>query len=192
MVLRQSYIIYGILILSLFIVSCSSGSSSQPSQEARQQNCVDVQIPYQDNEQYIEQEPYQTVECNLKDFSYNAQVSSCRDSSLIGIISAKAECVIKNNENEPGLFSVRAGFRCNKGCTNGCYSTGEQIITVYSQETKSYEHTDSNIHIAQDECRCICEVTKVPQKQVCENVVKYKPVEKSRVVTKYRTEQRCD
>lgn len=186
----RAMIIFLFLFLAISVIGCSQQVT--PSTITPQKICKEVQIPYEAQEKYTDKEPYETVECHKEEFDHAIFISSCSDSSLLGIVPAIAKCKIRNNENEVGLFMIKAGFACNKGCTNGCYSYASKLLTVYAYGTETFTQTDSNIHIAQDECKCVCEVTDAPTKQICENVVKYRDVTKYRTVIKYRTEEKCE
>ena len=58
--------------------------------------------------------------------------------------------------------------------------------TIYPDSSETFKITrEAEI----DSCYCY---ETAPTKQVCRNVIDYKDIEKTKTVTKYRTEQQCN
>lgn len=170
----------------LFLSGCDSSSQSsftEDSPATPQKVCNEVQVPYEEQEEWIEQEPYETVECHQESLRYTSQVTDCKNSLLI-LGNARTACLVTNLDSEYGVFDVTIGLKCS----DDQWFEASTELSIPPHSSKTFENADLSF------CQgatCKCEVTP-PTKQVCENVVKYRDVTKYRTVTEYRTETRCN
>ena len=211
------YLLLGLLLLSLFLTSCSSDPV-----------CNTVQVPYDAQEEYMKTEyytetvPYTDTVCEYETIPYsidnfivsydkcNQERDICNDYLLGFCTDTTTFCVdrtvgcsldLKNlDSEEPGSFEVSFVYSSVDGDSLGTKSDSNY---VYAQVTESFS---SWIRITSDEVdgnankrwSCHYSVSHVPQKKVCNDVVKYKDVEKERQVTayrpvtKYRSEEVCN
>ena len=150
-----------------------------------QVKCRDVQVPYEDQEAYTEQEPYSDEVCNNIDLVYKRETGSCRqyvDNLFASDEPAKYDCTISNFDDTAGTFSMEIGFNIDGQRiveTQSKYIYPQSSETFYAQKMAEIES-------------CTCSVTNVPQKQECEIVTKYNIVTKYRTITKYKTETVCE
>lgn len=179
---RTSGIVIGIVIAVIIIGIIILASNST------KENCRDVQVPYEEEETYWDKESYTEIECNQKELSYTKEITLCDlDVGFLKIGYANVECKIENIDSEEGTFNIAVGFKCDEN-EWACYTTSSDkfIPSKYSSTIKgSYQA------VTMDLKRCFCEVTP-PTKQVCEDVTKYRDVQKTRTITKYRTERVCE
>ncbi|MFQ6121031.1 MAG: hypothetical protein ACE5KE_14245 [Methanosarcinales archaeon] len=175
------------------------------------QNCREVQVPYEDIEYYTETVPYTDQECETKTLVYSITdfkvTGSCVDYDerckkyILGICVEKEEfCVerkttcslnLNNLDDERGTWVIRFTL----------YGDGS-VMEKESVSKFLYPQTSGNVQktftlIGEEKCNknqysCSYGATNEPTKQICRDVIKYKEVQKSRTVTRYRTETRCD
>jgi hypothetical protein len=146
------------------------------------QEPYEVQVPYTDNEYYTEREPYTDEECKQVNIIYSKENGKCLDMQN-NVWSeddpARYSCKINNLDDKGGLFELTFTFNTEDGDKITRVKNGY----IYPQSDATFEATAmSRIN------SCACGVSKVPQKQVCSDVIKFEEVTKSRTVTKYRTE----
>ena len=154
-------------------------------EELAEVTCRDVQVPYDAQESYTEQEPYSDEECNNLNLIYKKEEGSCRqyqDNLIFEDEPAKYDCTISNLDNKAGTFSMEIGF----------FIDGQQIGET--QNKYIYPQSSETFYIEKmaEIDSCYCSLKKLPTKQECETVTKYKTVINYRTVTKYRTETVCD
>lgn len=186
-------------------------------EELAQVTCKEIQVPYDAQESYTEQEPYAEEVCEYKELIYRvddieyypfnnggcyATEEDCIDYNWYGGCSEKVEyCVGKNTQcsvtvnnldNEKGYWSFDFNIReVGGGEIVDTLNAGYTIIPQNGQDfwvTESFEGRED----ADKDYYCTVDNINVPQKQECETVTKYEPVTKTRTVTKYRTETVCE
>ena len=193
----------GIIMLVALTVGCQSTTgptgqvvADQPAAQAALPQCHDVQVPYQDQEEYVQTEtytdtvPYTDTVCTTQNLEYKVTTDACKDrqSGLFGIgdASASITCTITNLDTTAGTFGMTLGFS-----VGGQRLQDTQSAYIYPQSSHTFTYTqDAKI----DQCFCN---EQPATKQVCHDVTKYKDVQRERQVTayrpvtKYRTEQNC-
>ncbi len=148
--------------------------------------CKEVQVPYDAQESYTEQEPYSSEECESVSLAYNQMSNYCnnyKDNFFADNEPAKYSVTINNLDSEKGgLFIADIGFTIS-----GQTVTESQQKYIYPDSSETfYVERMANI----DGCYFI--MTSVPEKQTCKTVTKYQTVTKYRTVTKYKTETVCE
>ncbi|MBI2044876.1 hypothetical protein HYT23_02365 [Candidatus Pacearchaeota archaeon] len=93
----------------------------------------------------------------------------------------KCDLKIENIDDEPGVWKVE-GYIWDDDFNR----LGELVkeVQVYVQPTKSNIATWSFVYNAGESKGCSKRIIGVPQKRICENVIVYKNIEKTRAVTK--------
>jgi len=182
-------IIFSSLLLFLVLIIIS-GCDSSSTPATPKKVCNDVQVPYEAQEEYIDQEPYETVECHQEKLTFTKNIGQC-DTQIgwLGLGSANMYCSVTNTDAEAGTFSVKVGFTCGNKKWH-CYSAERDhyLLPKYSEKFEgNYKPGTEDFEVN----GCFCEVIS-PTKQICNNVIKYRDVIKYRTVTKYRTEQKCE
>lgn len=199
-----------ILLIVTFGVSMTGNAINIPSK-----NCRDVQVPYQETEEYSETIPYTDTECETKEIAYSINnfifnYETCNqyqdrcDKYILGICSKKTTfCVdksvscsltLRNLDNEErGQWTIRFLFKASSSVvdtqdvTNFLYPQSEKQFVGVSRITSEGEEGDANKAIT-----CSYVEADAPTKQVCKDVTRYKDVIKTRIVTKYKTENQCE
>ncbi len=154
-------------------------------EELAEVKCRDVQVPYEAQESYQDKEPYSDEVCNNVELVYKKETGSCKqyaDNFFAGDEPSKYDCTVTNLDNKAGTFSMEIGF----------YIDGQENVEtiskyIYPQSSETF-YAEKMARIQS----CTCSLTKVPQKQECETVTKYRPVTKYRTITKYKTETVCE
>lgn len=182
------------LLLLAIAISRTGGAGSNTTTTLPGQQCKQVpysdeeckEIPYTDQEEYYEQEcqqvPYTDRVCENKDLVYAKDFDYCRKAGLLQDW-AETKCTIINHDDEGGTFTIWIGFETRDGNKVGQTKT----IYVYPHSSNSVEYSQK---MSFEYCQCL--VQKVPTKQVCRDVTKYRQeceqVIRYRPVTKYRKE----
>lgn len=154
-------------------------------EELAKVTCKEIQVPYDAQESYTEQEPYSDEVCENVNLIYKKENGNCvqySDKFFADDKPASYSCTITNLDTHGGVFSVEMGF-----VIDGQNLVETQNKYIYPQ---SYE-----IFYAQKMAyvdNCICYITSIPTKQECETITRYRPVTMYRTVTKYRTETICE
>ncbi len=183
-----------IILVIVLIYNNSIGQTNQnrddsSSAQSSLEECEDVQVPYQDTETYWDKELYIGEECNMVPLTYSKNLIEC-DTTMIAYINANnMECIITNTDTKSGNFVVSYGFKCasSTGGENWACYDGEKTLYISSGASQSVSGRYSDI----DSEECFCNVEPA-EKQVCKDITKYRDVQKTRMVTKYRTETVCD
>ena len=180
-------------------------------EELSKETCKDVQVPYDAEEEYTEQEPYLkqeqyyerepyvVEECESINVVYSKISNFCTgyvDNMFFEDEPAKHSITINNKDSEKaGWFYVDMGF----------YIDGQ--IVKESQQEYIYPDSSATFYVEQMSAEvgsCYSETIRVPTKRICEDVTKYqdvpktrevtdyKTVTKTRTITKYRTETVCE
>jgi len=183
-------------------------------------NCREVQVPYEDIETYTESMPFTDEECENTPLKYlveweNGQTtcineicdqheSVCVDKNFWGncvqfeercthnaCTKYSRECVVNVNniDNEGGSWAID-GYSWN----NELNQKGDFIgkFDAWVNPTRSNTVRWSFTYNAGESRSCWYQVAEVPTKTVCDNVINYRDVEKTRTVVKYKTETQCD
>jgi hypothetical protein len=178
------------VLLVITLIAVAGSNSSSPSGQAianqqqnqPQQNCKDVQVPYNDIEYYTESEPYTDQECQTKNLVYKVEYKQC--SPYLLFVPAKSIITVTNLDNENGgTFTFWVGFKLKDG--NQIGKETSQYIYPASSADFSYESNNADIDT------CNYNSISIPTKQVCQYVTKFREVQKSRTVVKYKTETQC-
>lgn len=210
-VLVLAILLVGFLFFGGTIPSFASSSYNQPPPQ--RQTCRDVQVPYSETEYYTESVPYTDQECETKNLVFNLQKGNdCNDRCtktvevclkyFLGICSSKeTRCVagqadysitVTNLDDEGGVWSYSGIFNTDSGRLDG--GTVRQYIYPRGSETFRFQYKWSGNEanpVNPDLNSCSYSTEEIPQKEICRDVIKYKDVQKSRQVTKYRTEEQC-
>lgn len=182
------------------------------------------QEEYLKTEYYTETIPYTDKECETKDLPYsvdntafdyntcNQQEDLCIEYFLGICTEKKTYCIDRSascsldlrnlDGEESGTWTIKHLF-LEQGTSN-VIKTSESSIYLYPQTSKRVsgqiritsqgETGDANKNIGS----CNYQVLRVPTKQVCRDVIKYKDIQKERQVTayrpviKYRIERKCE
>ncbi|MBA7676589.1 hypothetical protein ES703_84833 [subsurface metagenome] len=154
-------------------------------EELAKVECKDVQIPYDAQEAYTEQEPYSKEVCENINLLYKLDKGSCiqyKDNLIFEDEPAKYSCTITNLGDSAGTFSVKIGFTVG----------GQKLLNSQNKYIyPSSSHTFYAEEMAKIE-NCWCYEENIPTKQECETITEYKTVTKYRTITKYRTETVCE
>jgi len=202
----------------IFVGSCSDTQKCVNGKCV--QNCHDVQVPYQDTETYTDSEPYTTQKCSNTNAVYKINtydmVQSCQDQEcanynqvcsnynwLGNCVSytngdcSKYNCVkynirnkitIDNKEKQDLTFNIQL----NK------YNQDTKQLTPISTQNVVVPALDSKevdwdfVQMPSELSYGTYNLLKTPQIQVCNDVIAYHDIQKTRPVTKYRTEQQCN
>lgn len=201
-------VVIGVVVILVFLISQSLSKSTTgnvvvSSQVAPAGNspvvptksCSDVQVPYQEQEEYVKTEyyietvPYTDKECEAKYLTYKVEKGTCsnrKDNFFASDEPAKFDCTITNLDSEAGTFGMTIGFM-----VNGQKLEETQTNYIYPQSSEKFSISrDASV------TSCYC-AEQVPTKQVCRDVIKSRDVQRERQVTayrpvtKYKTEQQC-
>ncbi len=163
-----------------------------------QTTCRETQVPYEEVETYTETIPYEDQECTSVKPEYDIKHAEGPDINEFGNWYVAVD--VKNMEDAP--INLEIGFRYYiwdsdtekvvpidaNPYTDGLYDIREVKLNPYeTQRVKSYTHIPSSVKVD----TYGTSVTKWNYEK-CEKVTKFKEVEKTRTVTKYRTETVCD
>ena len=186
------WIIFGvaIVVIAIFVFV----NQSQPK-------CRDVQIPYEAQQEYTEQEPYSDQQCTTEEFSYS--VNSDYDTNSYpheGKIRYDINFKITNNEDQAGGFKYQRHFRTLQE-DYGCKSSWDNVpyeenpenwesMYIYAKSTQTIQ-CNLLLNSGVEYTSYLPQVVP-PTKQDCQTITKYRETTKTRTVTKYRTEQQCN
>ena len=183
--MKTNTIIIGIFLVSILVLSgCAQQQASSPNIPSR--NCREVQVPYEAQEEYSEQEPYIDTSCEYKDYVY--AIENQKVSKEGGMLKLEYDFV--NRDNEKFFFKGGATWIINNEvvyfkdydpetcCNYEVYPGSRVTVTKYFENPSAQQTGRYNV--------------VVPQKQVCEEVTRYRTTTKYRTVTKYRTETQCE
>ena len=191
-----------IVIISLFFILLLSG--------CKQQICRDIQVPYEDIEYYTESESYVDETCIPKFMDgelgkfYEFNGEEMETTKTLTVINEETrnepiKYYVENFENRAGTFEVYALFmeKCDGGyCGLTSPSTKPILIDTFKVNANSrkiaYFYIDSILDKIPAGADAILLDEDGEEYQDCGEVTKYRNVEKSRTVTKYRTETRCE
>ncbi|MBU0906900.1 MAG: hypothetical protein KKD18_06415 [Nanoarchaeota archaeon] len=211
-------ILFLFLIVAIFLFYAGSQQKSTVTgnviSDLSQQNCQEVQVPYDYVEEYQETVPYTAQKCETKNLVYSVtnekwntpacnQWSKKCDDKFLGIPTHCTDfCTdktlsysldINNLDEEQGSWTVNINFY-KQGTT---YKTYPVTQSLYPKTTKTFTAVlkvtgDSPSGDANQEFSADYSLKNIPTKQVCRDITDYKEVTKTRTVTKYRTETKCD
>lgn len=161
-------------------------------QQTPQQNCQQVQVPYNDIEYYIVSEPYTDQVCQYQNLIYSVENwfinSVCSKRNWLGFcIEETWTCSfdINNHDTEGGAWKMGMTFFVD----GSKIEKDPQTLYVYPQSSTHFSW--DQVAGPTQNVTCGYSTLSVPQKQVCQYITKYRDVQQSRTVTKYRTETQC-
>lgn len=168
----------------MFLSACSSTGNVVLRSPIAQ--CKDVKVPYEAMEYYTEREPYQAIEEYDVDLKYSVIEAYHRGSiSQITNYRVKGIVSVKNVDSETGLFTVKMTFT-TLNRDKKTLSSSKYIMPGETVEFNQYY----DINLGED-VNFVYQV--IPdQKTLTRIVTKYRDVEKTRTVTKYKIEEVCD
>lgn len=142
------------------------------------QEAYEVQVPYNDIEYYTEKEPFPDIKYTTKNLVYNAAYKTCV--GRVPLISdAKVTVTVNNLDNAGGTFKLWVGLILPDG-----NRIGQEVSNyVYPLQSADFTYT-ANSAVSS----CTYDVLSIPTKTISESFTNYRDVQKSRTVTKYRTE----
>ena len=176
-------------------------------------SCYEVQVPYEEVEEYQETIPYTDKECEEKVLVYNRgkfnmvssicnkKVEEC-NKYILGICTDKTiyctdrtilcSLELNNLDDEKGVWKV--GFNFYKSGSSVIEDTSFQnrLLDPHSSGEARGEGNILSKELYETPYSCSYTIIEEPTKQVCRDVIKYKEVKKTRIITKYRTEQKCN
>lgn len=178
-------IVAGISLIILILFLMGTISITGDAVSIKFKNCHDVSVPYQEIESYTETIPYTDQECEAKPLVYKIEGGLCNNKNNgflgFGRSNAQYSCTITNLDDVGGVFYVNIGFN-----VQGQPLSEDQSRFLYPQSSQTF-----SIERDADVQNCFCK-EQAPTKQVCRDVIKYKDVQKTRTITKYKTESQCD
>ncbi len=179
-------IIFGAIIIGGSIVYFTTNSGSGVTGDVTQENCREVDVPYNEQEQYTEQEPYQEIE--YYDYYLNLEKVLAYTQEQIepfgrGLYD-EARVDIKNIDNDGGWVTVTFYWKTiNKEweeTDRQFLEPGETVRFTSVYDKEAGEDTIFSYIYKSDPI----EKTKY--------VTNYRDVTKYRTVTKYKTEIVCE
>jgi len=187
-------IIIGVIVLIAIFIFASNNSQTANNfgsslNANTQKNCRDVQVPYQDTETYWDTESYTEKECHNENLQYAMLDKECDSEGFLGM-DYRVTCNLHNLDTEGGQFIMEAGVTYWLGPSKKEDEAHNIGGYFYPNERKSYSYLFTKWHTGI--YQCWCKIISVPAKNVCEDVLKYRDVQKTRTVTNYRTEQQCN
>ena len=168
-----------VIIGAIFAIYNSSVNNSDS-------NCREVEVPYQDTENYIDQEPYQDIEYYTDYLKLEKVYAYTQEQlELFGRgVYDEARVDLKNIDNIGEWVTVTFHWKTIskewKETDRQFISPGETIRFTSVYDKKAGEDTTFSYTYKSDSIEKSKQVTK------------YRDVQKTRVVTKYRTETQCD
>lgn len=182
---RKTKKIWIIVIIGIVILLLIPTSVSVPYQklETYQEVYTDkedyqVQVPYSDTEYYFEKEPFVDTRYNTINLVYKADYTSCL--GRVPLVSdAKVTVTVNNLDTEGGTFKLWVGLILPDGNKIG------QEVSKYIYPSQSADFTYSSSSATS---KCTYNMVTIPTKTLSETFTNYRDIQKSRIVTKYRTE----
>lgn len=212
-----SIVVVAFLIILLLNKPSSTGNIISDTNQNSQQSCREMQVPYDYIEEYQETVPYTDTECETKDLAYNIEnfvmdYNTCNEYQdicnkyVLGFCTDKTTfCVDKSiscslnlrnlDTEEQGSWDIKFSFY--ESGTSSVIQSKDVALFLYPQTSKTFTGVariqstgvsgDANKQIT-----CSYTSSGIPTKQVCRDVTKYHEVTKTRTVTRYRTEEKCE
>jgi len=224
---KNLFIILGVVLgisVLIFIIVILNESPIQkiPSitgEAIKEQNCRDVQVPYDYLEEYQETIPYTDQECNAIYMIWkpeyvgvyqNCIQEECASYEQVCVEKnfwgnciryeprcAGNKCVkyrqycglkIENKEREGATFNLEL-YKWNQDTQTSTLVTTQNL---WVPPLDSATATWNFVYLPTEAVSCWYKVTNNPTRQECKEVIRYKEVTKTRTVTRYKTEQKCD
>jgi hypothetical protein len=211
-----------IVLTVLFTSGCTSQTggitgSDQKTTTTEQNvvnNCRDVQVPYETQEEYAKTEyytetvPYTDRECEQKTLVYsitdftlgasvcNEQEEVCHQSyPILGCVDKTLYCVdrtvscylkINNLDDERGSWTIKFDFMKSGSSSVEATDTSSNWLYPHSSGTIGGSGKITTKELLDTAYTCRYSVTNEPTKEICRDVIKYKDVQKERQVTAYK------
>ncbi|MEK6885614.1 MAG: hypothetical protein AABX17_01455 [Nanoarchaeota archaeon] len=184
------------------------------------QTCKDVQVPYEEQEEYTDTVPYTAQDCNYItplykteyiDVSSNCIQQECESYAQVCIEkNFWGNCISYGQGSCQSYKCVKYQQTCGVKITNqerqGTYfNLNLQVYNYDSQQRTSVRienlwvsALDSNqaswsfTYLPTDRMGCVYDFVDSPQIQECKDTIKYRDMTKTRTITKYRTENVCN
>jgi hypothetical protein len=167
---KMNNILFAILAIIL-IAGCSSQCKLSP-------------VAYNETETYTAQEPYTEEDCGDRQYKY--KIEDVKSTRIGEKVELKYDVVNLDTET----FEFRGGAYWMLGEAAVFDTFSPEVCCVYKAEkgssveiTRVYDEAPNGLWGK--------EYVSIPNKTSCEQVTKYKSVEKTRIVTKYRNESVC-
>ncbi|MEK6848106.1 MAG: hypothetical protein AABX65_00550 [Nanoarchaeota archaeon] len=177
-------VIAGIILFIIF--SINEGSNSDTLQTTKALVCEDIQVPYEVQEEYTEKEPYQEIE--YYNYPLRLEDVSAVNKELIELggrgYYQQAKIEIKNLDTQSGWVNVVVNWKTlNKQSTDTVrhYINPDQIVEFISE---------FDVDRGEDNTYTFNYISDPIQKSRI--VTKYRDVTKTRTITKYKTEKKCN
>lgn len=180
---------------------CNTINESYTEQEPyTDQECKDVQVPYNAQETYYEKEPYTTQECNNR-YLQASQVSfyvnygkdtTCTKHDFWGrCIEMNVYCVltVRNIDTKAGTWTYDMIVKNTDLMNEQDLGTQSAYLSPTVDRTITWAYNTNRVD---DHFTCYYTITSTPQVTECKDVIKYRDVAKTRTVTKYNTERQCE
>ena len=212
-------VVVAVIVVVALINSNSSmtGNVINSGNNEPTKSCKDVQVPYDYLEEYQETVPYTDRECESKNLAYSidnfvVESNTCNKYEddchkwFLGLCTDKTTyCVDKSvscslllrnlDTEERGSWTIRFSFY--ESGTSNIIKNEDVNLFLYPQSQDTIRGTtriqsagvdgDANKQVT-----CSYLAANIPTKQVCRDVTKYKEVTKTRTITRYRTENKCE
>jgi len=184
----------------LLIVAVSGCTNTTGNIAANQQNCIDIQEPYDDckniqvayEEEDCDTVSYTEQECEYKELTYKSTDDQMQED--VKCVENHKDCI------KEGWFGTCAEWKTV--CDKYTRYTSFEITNLDSEKGTWYFDWMRNCLANQPLCAVdeptryygkeylYVKFTHMPEKQICRDVIKYKTVCNS--VTKYRPEEMCE
>ncbi len=220
---KASYFIVASLLIIVGVVVVVALMNSNGSMTGNvinsnnEQNCKDVQIPYDYLEEYQETIPYTDRECETKNLAYSIDnfvidsntcnkyedechkwfLGLCTDKTTYCVDkSISCSLLLRNLDNEErGGWTMRFSFFeagtnnviKNEDVNSLLYPQSQDTVRGITRIQSTGVDGDANKQLT-----CSYQAANIPTKQICRDVTKYKEITKTRTVTRYRTENKCE
>ncbi len=182
-----------------------SDSEDFNSEDLIVKSCVDVEVPHQIQQTYMDKVPYTDKDCEHRRYDAKAGYIS-EDGSwkgewtiLYGLFNTGDEPVteerlkyyIINYEERLGDFIIRVNYYDSKG--NFIESYNYIIKKVGPKETEyDYIYYELLWKHKPENAESFNVALVSPDLETCQSITKYRKITKTRTVIVYTTEQRCD
>ena len=219
-VIVASLLVIVAIVVVVALMNSNGSMTGNVINSNNEQNCKDVQVPYNDTEYYSDKEPYTDQECNPLDWVYKIDLTTNTAKCIQQECTAYAQvcseknfwgnCVEWKNGDCENYKCVKYQKDCGITVTN---QEKEQLylnmnLQKYDFDTKERTTvTNRDIYVSPldknevrweytylptDSVGCVYEPKNYPTRQECRDVIKYKDVQKTKIVTRYRTETKCE
>lgn len=178
-------LIFIAIIVVVALSGCTSNDGSSVKITSPIKNCKMVDVPYQEQVAYNEEEPYTAYENIQVSLKYEV-TSAIKDTTFKGFdVWAYGEITVRNIDTETGTFTVEQTITT----LNKPQSTKKSSQYIMSGESKIFR-AEYDIDAGDD--FNINYIVEPGTKTITQQVTKYRTVIKYKTETKYRQEEKCD